>query len=59
MAARSVYGNAAQAGWAAAAAVAAAATSAGEAMPTRPISAPVAGSMTAASPPLACCQPAE
>src|SRR6202161_1273728 len=43
MADRSVCGSAAQAGWAAAAAVAAAATSAGEAMPTRPGSAPVGG----------------
>ena len=42
---------AAQAGWAAAATCAARATSAGLARPTRPISWPVAGSVTAASPP--------
>ena len=57
MADRSVCGSAAQAGWAAAAAVAAAATSAGEAMPTRPSSAPVAGSVTGASPPETAFQP--
>ena len=58
-AARSVYGRAAQAGWAAAAAVVAAETSATAAMPVRPSSAPVAGSTTVASPPAARFQPPE
>ena len=52
MADRSVCGVAAQAGCAAAAICAARATSAGVAMPVRPISCPVAGSMTGASRPL-------
>ena len=58
-AARSVCGVAAQAAWAALAAAAAAATSAGEAMPVRPSSAPVAGSVTGASPPPAVFHPPE
>jgi hypothetical protein len=59
IAARSVWGRAAQAGWAAAAVAAAAEMSAGAAMPVRPSSAPVAGSITGASPPAACFQPPE
>ena len=59
IAARSVCGVAAQAAWAAAAAAVAAATSAGEAMPVRPSSAPVAGSVTGASPPAAAFHPPE
>ena len=50
IAARSVYGVAAQAACAAAARPTAAATSAGPAIPVRPSSWPVAGSVTAASP---------
>ncbi len=59
MADRWVCGSAAHAGWAAAATAVADAMSAGEAMPTRPSSSPVAGSVTAASPPAAGRQPPE
>jgi hypothetical protein len=58
-AARSVCGVAAQAGCAAAASWAAWATSAWVAIPVRPSSAPVAGSITAASPPPPSTQPPE
>src|SRR5580698_9060350 len=56
---RSVCGVAAQAGCAAAASWAARATSAGVAIPVRPSSAPVAGSVTGASPPPPSTQPPE
>ena len=56
---RSVCGIAAQAGCASLACFTARATSAGAAMPMRPSSAPVAGSMTAAVPPWELIQPPE
>jgi hypothetical protein len=58
-AARWVCGSAAQAGWAAAAAAMASVMSAGDAMPVRPSSPPVAGSVTGAVPPAGCFQPPE
>ena len=59
MADRSLCGVAAQAGCATAARCAARVTSAGDAIPARPSSAPVAGSITAASPPDPDVQPSE
>jgi len=58
-AARSVCGVAAHEDWAAAAAAVAAAMSAADAIPARPSSWPVAGSVTGASPPADCFQPLE
>ena len=59
IAARSVCGIAAQAGCAALASRTARLTSAGVAIPMRPSSAPVAGSVTAAVPPWGLTQPPE
>ena len=56
---RSVCGVAAQAGCAAAASLTARVTSSGVARPMRPSSRPVAGSMTAVSPPSEVIQPPE